>query len=37
MKEEKKVILTKQPDTEKVKPKEWNPRLYFWKRNLKKF
>jgi len=34
---EKKVILTKKPDEEKEKPKTWNPKLYFWKRKLKKF
>lgn len=36
MKEEKKVILTKTPDTEKIKPKEWNPKLYFYKKRIKK-
>jgi len=34
---EKKIILTKKPGEEKEKPKEWNPKLYFAKKSLKRF
>jgi hypothetical protein len=35
--QEKKIILTKvQAPAGETKKKQWNPKLYFWKKSLKK-
>lgn len=37
MKNEKQIIFTSKPDAIKEKPKEWDPKLYFAKKSLKRF